>query len=93
LEVGHRGSGKGGPPAGSKGRAPGGWFGGIASRKLIAVLKDILLPNHAQFYVFSSTAQPGIVFVNPISGGVPPGPPGCTTGYSNGRKGKINTRT
>ena len=34
--------------------------GGIASRKLIAVIKDIWLPNHAQFCVFSSTAQPWI---------------------------------
>jgi len=51
----------GSPPAGSKSRAPSGWFrGGIASRKLIAVIKDIWLPNHAQFCVFSSTAQPGI---------------------------------
>ena len=50
------------PPAGSRGRAPGKWFGGgrIASRKLIAVIKDIWLSNHAQFCVFSSTAQPGI---------------------------------
>jgi len=65
--VGPRGSGggrgglrNGGPPAGSRGRAPGGWFGGVASRKLIAVIKDTWLPNHAQFCVFSSTAQPGI---------------------------------
>jgi len=34
--------------------------GGIASRKLIAVIKYSWLPNHAQFCVFSSTAQPGI---------------------------------
>jgi len=55
------GLGNGSPPAGSRGRAPGGWFGGsIASRKLIAVIKDIWLPNHAQFCVFSSTAQPRI---------------------------------
>ena len=33
------------PPAGYRGRAPGGCFGGIASRKLIAVIKDIWLPN------------------------------------------------
>ena len=70
LEVGARGLGNEGPPAGSRGRAPGGWFGGIASRKLIAVIKDIWLPNHAQFCVFSSTAQPGI-FLN-FEGGVPP---------------------
>jgi len=37
-----------------------GGLGGIASRKLIAVIKDIWKPNHAQFCVFSSTAQPGI---------------------------------
>jgi len=62
LEVGGTGGlGNGSPPGGSRGRAPGGWFGGgIASRKLIAVIKDIWLPNHAQFCVFSSTAQPGI---------------------------------
>ena len=34
--------------------------GGIASRKLIAVIKDIWLPDHAQFCAFISTAQPGI---------------------------------
>jgi len=33
---------------------------GTASRKLIAVIKDIWLLNHAQFCVFSSTAQRGI---------------------------------
>jgi len=63
LEVGGTGGlGNGSPPVGSRGIAPGGWFGGggIASRKLIAVIKDIWLPNHAQFCVFSSTAQPGI---------------------------------
>ena len=38
----------------------GGSGGGIASRKYIAVIKDIWLSNHAQFCVFSSTAQPGI---------------------------------
>jgi len=31
-----------------------GGSGGITSRKLIAVIKDIWLPNHAQFCVFSS---------------------------------------
>ena len=46
-------------------RGPGaeplvGGSGGIASRKLIAVIMDIWLPNHAQLCVFSSTAQPGI---------------------------------
>jgi len=48
-------------PSGVQGQSP--WWvvrGGIASRKLIAVIKDIWLPNHAQFCVFSSTAQPGI---------------------------------
>ena len=62
-------------------RGPGaeplvGGSGGIASRKLIAVNKDIWLPNHAQFCVFSSTAQPGIFLwsVNPISGGTCPFP-------------------
>jgi len=55
------GLGNGSPPGGSRVRAPGGWFGGgIASRKLIAAINDIWLPNHAQFCVFSSTAQPGI---------------------------------
>ena len=51
LEVGGTGGlGNGSPPAESSGRATGGWFGGgIASRKLIAVIKDIWLPNHAQF--------------------------------------------
>ena len=34
------GLGNGSPPAGSRGRATGGWFGGgIASRKLIAVCR------------------------------------------------------
>jgi len=41
LVGGTRGLGNGGPPVGSRGRVPGGWFGGIASRKLIAVFKDI----------------------------------------------------
>ena len=61
LEVGHRGSGKQKSPSGVEGQSP--WWvvrGGIASRKLIAVIKDIWLPNHAQFCVFSSTVQPGI---------------------------------
>jgi len=57
-----RGLGNRGPPAQSRGRAlVGGSRGrGIASRKLIAGIKDIWLPNHAQFCVFSSTAQPEI---------------------------------
>jgi len=38
----------------------GGSGGGIASRMLITVIKDIWLPNHAQFCVFRSMAQPGI---------------------------------
>ena len=60
------------PPAGSRGRAPGGWFGGgIASRKLIAVINDIWLPNHAQFCVFSSTAQPGIFLRTQFRGRAP----------------------
>jgi len=46
-------------------RGPGaeplvGGSGDIASRKLIAVIKDIWLLNHAQFCVFSLTAQPEI---------------------------------
>ena len=51
LDVGAQGVwGTGSPPAGSKGHSP--WWvvrRGIASRKLIAVIKDIWLPNHAQF--------------------------------------------
>jgi len=53
LEVGGTGGlGNGGPPAGP-GAEPlvGGSGGGIASRKLIAVFKDICLPNRAQFCV------------------------------------------
>jgi len=38
----------------------GGSGGGIASGKLIADIKNIWLPNHAQFRVFSSTEQPEI---------------------------------
>jgi len=34
-----------------------GGLGVTASRKLIAVIKDIWLPNHAQFCVFSSSSQ------------------------------------
>ena len=58
---GHRGSGERKSPSGVQRQSP--WWvvrGGIASRKLIAVIKDIWLPNHAQFCVFSLTAQPGI---------------------------------
>ena len=77
------GLGNGNPPAGSRGRALGGWFGwGIASRKLIAVIKDIWLPNHAQLCVFSSTTQPGIFLCTQFRGR-PPGPfPGCAAGLS-----------
>jgi len=58
---GHRGSGELKSSSGVQGQSP--WWvvrGGIASRKLIAVIKDIWLPNHAHICVFSSTAQPGI---------------------------------
>ena len=48
------------PQRGSGAKPLVGGSGGIASRKLIAVIKDICLPNHAQFCVFSSTAQPEI---------------------------------
>ena len=47
---GHRGSGERKSPSGVQEQSP--WWvvpGGIASRKLIAVIKDIWLPNHAQF--------------------------------------------
>jgi len=54
------GLGNGGPPARLGAEPLVGGSEGIASRKLIAVIKDIWLPNHAQFCVFSSTAQPGI---------------------------------
>jgi len=50
----------GGPPEGPGAEALVGGSGGIAARKLIAVIKDIWLQNHAQFCVFSSTAQPRI---------------------------------
>jgi len=68
---GHRGSGERKSPSGVQGGS-----GGIASRKHIAVIKDIWLPNHAQFCVFSSTAQSGI-FCEPTFGGrgVPTAPP------------------
>ena len=61
LEVGAQGSGERKSPSGVPWQIP--WWvvrGGIAFRKLIAVIKDIWLPNHARFCVFSSTAQPGI---------------------------------
>jgi len=60
----HRGSGGGGaqgvwgrevPQRGPGAESLVGSSGGIGSRKLIAVIKDIWLPNHAQFCVFSST--------------------------------------
>jgi len=61
LEVGAQGVGGTEVPQ----RGPGaeqlvGGSGGTAPRKVIAVIKDIWLPHHAQFCVFSSTAQPGI---------------------------------
>jgi len=66
----HRGSGERKSPSGVQGTAPGGWFGGdIVSRKLIAVIKDIWLPNHAQFCVFHSTAQPEIFLWTQFRGG------------------------
>jgi len=52
--------------------------GGIASRKLIAVIKDIWRPNHAQFCVFSSTAHPGIFLRTQFRGGGVP-PIGCAS--------------
>ena len=58
---GHKGSGERKSLSGVQRQSP--WWvvwGGIASRKLIAVIKDIWKPKHAQFCVFSSTAQPGI---------------------------------
>jgi len=62
LEVGAQGVWETEVPSGVQGQSP--WWvvrgGSTASRKLIAVIKDIWLPNHAQFCVFSSTAQPGI---------------------------------
>jgi len=61
LEVGGTGGlGNGSPQRGLGAEPLVGGSGGIASRKLIAVIKDIWLSNHAQFCVFSSTAQPGI---------------------------------
>ena len=65
AQPGFRGKGTGGlgngrPPAGPGAEPLVGGSGGIASRKLRAVIKDICLPNHAQFCVFSSTAQPEI---------------------------------
>jgi len=61
LEVGAQGVWRTEVPQRGPGAEPlVGGSGGIASRKLIAVIKGIWLPNHAQFCVFSSTAQPGI---------------------------------
>ena len=62
-------------------RGPGaeplvGGSGGTAPRKLIVVIKDIWLPNHAQFCVFSSTAQPGIFLWTQFRGGPAPPAPG-----------------
>jgi len=76
LVGGTGGLGNGSPPAGSRG--VGGSGGGIASRKLIADIKDIWLSNHAKFCVFSSTAQPGIFSWTQFRGRAP-GPPGCAT--------------
>ena len=71
----HRGSGELKSPSGVQRQSP--WWvvrGGIASRKLIAVIRDIWLPNHAQFCVFSSTAQPKIFLWTQFRGmgAVPP---------------------
>ena len=55
-----------------------GGSGGIASRKLIAVIEDIWLPNHAQFCVLSSTAQQEF-YCEPNFGRRAPRPPGCAT--------------
>jgi len=55
-------------PSGVQGQSP--WWvvrGGIASRKLMAVIKDIWLPNHAQFCVFSSTGKKTAKIVRGIS--------------------------
>jgi len=54
-------------------RGPGaqplvGGSGGIASRKLITVIKDIWLPNHAQFCVLAQRRSQEFSCV-PISGG------------------------
>jgi len=90
---GHKGSGERRSPSGVQGQIPWWVVRGhslLPSRKLIAVIKDIWLPNNAQFCVFTSTAQLGIFLwtqfrwgernflVNPISvggkGAVPPRP-------------------
>jgi len=63
---GHRGYGERKSPSGVQGQSP--WWvvrGGHSLRKLIAVVKDIWLPNHAQFCAARN------FLVNPISG--------CTT--------------
>ena len=55
LEVGGTGClGNGSPQRGPGTEPLVGGSGGTASRKLIAVIEDIWLPNHAQFCVFSS---------------------------------------
>jgi len=57
------------------GRAPGGWLGGgIASRKLIAVIKDIWLPNHAK-KVYLAQRHSQEFSCEPNFGGCPPPPP------------------
>jgi len=73
LEVGAQGIWRTEVPSGVQGQSP--WWvvrGGIASRKLIAVIKDIWLPNHAQFCIFSSAARNFLL--NPIPGGAPAPP-------------------
>jgi len=56
------------------GRAPGGWLGGgIASRKLIAVIKDIWLPNHAK-KVYLAQRHSQEFSCEPNFGGCPPAP-------------------
>ena len=83
LEVGAQGVwGTEVPQRGPGAEPSGGWFGGIASRKLIAVIKDIWLPNHAQFCVGPSLAQRRSqeFSCEPNFGwGGAPAPPGCAT--------------
>ena len=69
------------PQRGPGAEPSGRWFGGIASRKLIAVIKDIWLPNHAQFCVGPSLAQRRSqeFSCEPNFGGGCPRPPGCAT--------------
>jgi len=65
----HRGSGERKSPTGSRAQRLVGGLGDIVSRKLIAVIKDIWLPIHAQFCVFHSTAQPEIFLWTQFRGG------------------------